>query len=42
MSPIRIYLDESGDLGFSSKSTKYFVIAALLTQKLIADRKMHH
>lgn len=28
---MHIYLDESGDLGFSSKASKYFVIAALLT-----------
>jgi hypothetical protein len=39
MSPIRIYLDESGDLGFSSKSSKYFVIAALLTQNSLRIEK---
>ncbi len=27
-----IYLDESGDLGFSSKASKYFVIGALITK----------
>ncbi len=32
MNRTHIYLDESGDLGFSSKSSKYFVIAALLTK----------
>ena len=29
---INIYLDESGDLGFSEKSSKYFVISLLITK----------
>jgi len=27
-----IYIDESGDLGFTEKSTKYYVIAAVETK----------
>ncbi|MCX9011522.1 MAG: DUF3800 domain-containing protein [Candidatus Methanoperedens sp.] len=34
-----IYLDESGDLGFSSKASKYFVIAALLTKDSLRVEK---
>ena len=26
---VDVYLDESGDLGFSARSTRYFVVAAL-------------
>jgi len=39
MNPIHIYLDESGDLGFNSKSSKYFVIAALLTRNTLQVEK---
>ncbi|VVB91741.1 Uncharacterised protein [uncultured archaeon] len=34
-----IYIDESGDLGFSSKSTKYFVVAALVTEDKLRIEK---
>jgi len=37
--PVYIYLDESGDLGFSSRSSKYFVIAALLTKDRLQIEK---
>lgn len=36
---IHFYIDESGDLGFSSKSSKYFVIAALLTKDTVKVKK---
>lgn len=36
---MHIYLDESGDLGFSSKASKYFVIAALLTKDSLRTEK---
>ncbi len=39
MTSIHIYLDESGDLGFSSKSSKYFVIAALITKDRLQIEK---
>lgn len=39
MNSIHIYLDESGDLGFSSKSSKYFVVAALLPKDMLRIEK---
>ena len=36
---MHIYLDESGDLGFSSKASKYFVIAALMTKDSLRIEK---
>lgn len=36
---IHIYIDESGDLGFSSKSSKYFIIAALITEDTLKVSK---
>jgi len=39
MNSIHIYLDESGDLGFSSKSSKYFVVAALLPKDRLRIEK---
>lgn len=34
-----IYLDESGDLGFGPKASKYFVIAAILTENPLPAQK---
>jgi len=39
MNSIHIYLDESGDLGFSPKSSKYFVVAAILPKDRLRIEK---
>ena len=36
---VYIYIDESGDLGFSEKSSKHFVIAALITEDHLSIQK---
>jgi len=33
---VRIYIDESGDLGFSPKSSEYFIIAAIIVYDSLA------
>ncbi len=39
MNSIHIYLDESGDLGFSPKSSKFFVVAAILSKDRLRIEK---
>jgi hypothetical protein len=39
MNSFHIYLDESGDLGFGSKSSKYFLVAALMTRNTLQVEK---
>ena len=36
---MKIYIDESGDLGFTEKSSSYFVIAALIVHDPLAIRR---
>ena len=39
MVPVKIYIDESGDLGFTNKASPYFVIAALIVHDSLAIRR---
>ena len=36
---MKIYIDESGDIGFSERSSPYFVIAALIVHDPLAIRR---
>jgi hypothetical protein len=36
---VKIYIDESGDLGFTEKASPYFVIAALIVHEPLAIRR---
>lgn len=36
---MKIFIDESGDLGFTKKSSQYFVLAALIIQDTLAIRR---
>ncbi|MEI7648428.1 MAG: DUF3800 domain-containing protein [Methanomicrobiales archaeon] len=36
---VKIYIDESGDLGFSERSSPFFVIAALIVHDPLAIRR---
>lgn len=38
-SPVKIYIDESGDLGFTNKASPFFVIAALIVHDSLAIRR---
>jgi len=39
IAPVKIYIDESGDLGFTERSSPYFVIAALIVHDPLAIRR---
>jgi hypothetical protein len=36
---VKIYIDESGDLGFTGRSSPYFVIAALIVHNPLTIRR---
>jgi hypothetical protein len=36
---VKIYIDESGDLGFTERSSPYFLIAALIVHDPLAIRR---